>query len=36
MRPCDIRNLHLVTYENGMRVQQKRGEGDDRGGQFSA
>ena len=23
MRPCDLRNLHLVTYENGMRLQQK-------------
>jgi lipoyl(octanoyl) transferase len=23
VRPCDLRNLHLVTYENGMRLQQK-------------
>jgi lipoyl(octanoyl) transferase len=23
MRPCELRNLHLVTYENGMRLQQK-------------
>ena len=23
MRPCDLRNLHLVTYENGMRLQEK-------------
>ncbi len=23
MRLCDLRNLHLVTYENGMRLQQK-------------
>jgi lipoyl(octanoyl) transferase len=23
MRVCDLRNLHLVTYENGMRLQQK-------------
>jgi lipoyl(octanoyl) transferase len=23
MRACDLRNLHLVTYENGMRLQQK-------------
>jgi len=23
MRSCDLRNLHLVTYENGMRLQQK-------------
>ncbi|MBV9188589.1 MAG: lipoyl(octanoyl) transferase LipB [Acidobacteria bacterium] len=23
MRACELRNLHLVTYENGMRLQQK-------------
>src|SRR5213592_2369179 len=23
MRACDLRNLHLVTYENGMRLQQR-------------
>jgi len=23
MRVCELRNLHLVTYENGMRLQQK-------------
>jgi lipoyl(octanoyl) transferase len=23
MRVCDLHNLHLVTYENGMRLQQK-------------
>src|SRR5437667_11730530 len=23
VRACDLRNLHLVTYENGMRLQQK-------------
>src|SRR3954471_17016758 len=23
MRRCDLRNLHLVTYENGMQLQQK-------------
>src|SRR5437660_1166480 len=23
MRACDLRNLHLVTYENGLRLQQK-------------
>jgi lipoyl(octanoyl) transferase len=23
MRICELRNLHLVTYENGMRLQQK-------------
>jgi len=23
MRRCDVRNLHLVTYENGMALQQK-------------
>ncbi len=23
MRPCELRNLHLVTYENGMHLQQK-------------
>ena len=23
MRLCELRNLHLVTYENGMRLQQK-------------
>jgi lipoyl(octanoyl) transferase len=23
MRVCDLRNLHLVTYENGMQLQQK-------------
>lgn len=23
MRPCDLRLLHVVTYENGMQVQQK-------------
>jgi lipoyl(octanoyl) transferase len=23
MRPCEIHRLHLVTYENGMRLQQK-------------
>ena len=23
MRACELRNLHVVTYENGMRLQQK-------------
>src|SRR4051812_8990745 len=23
MRVCELRNLHLVTYENGLRLQQK-------------
>src|SRR5689334_11995058 len=23
MRPCELHQLHLVTYENGMRLQQK-------------
>lgn len=23
MRPCELHNLHLVTYENGMKLQQK-------------
>jgi lipoyl(octanoyl) transferase len=23
MRPCDLRRLHVVTYENGMHLQQK-------------
>ena len=23
MRPCELRNLHFVTYENGMKLQQK-------------
>jgi lipoyl(octanoyl) transferase len=23
MRTCELRNLHLVTYENGLRLQQK-------------
>ena len=23
MRPCELRNLQLVTYENGLRLQQK-------------
>src|SRR5579872_3922306 len=23
MRVCELRNLHLVTYENGMHLQQK-------------
>src|SRR5258708_17193796 len=23
MRACELRNLHLVTYENGMKLQQK-------------
>ena len=26
MRRCDLRQLHLVTYENGMRLQQKLAE----------
>src|ERR1700759_1741801 len=23
IRPCELRILHLVTYENGMKLQQK-------------
>ena len=26
MRVCELRNLHLVTYENGLRLQQKLAE----------